>query len=481
MPRFDNFIGGEWRAPSTGTYDANHNPAKPPEVLGEFARSGPADVDAAVAAAKVALPDWAEIPGPARGQMLFKLADLLDSNKEELGRIVTLEQGKGLGEAVGEVGRAAIECRYMAGEASRTHGTTFPSERAGFRVATVQEPLGVVALISPWNFPVVTPIRKMAPALACGCTVVAKPASLTPWASVRIMELVQEAGFPSGAANLVLGGGGSVGARLVDHPDVAGISFTGSTIIGKRLYEAAAARVARVQLELGGKNPAIVWDYSDLDHAASEIVTAAFLCLGQRWTALSRVIVADRQADALVDRMRALVEAVKVGDGLNDQANMGPLVSMEQLETVERYVEIGRKAGLNLLAGGKRLVEDPEREGYFYAPTLFDHVPPDSPLAKEEIFGPVLPVIRVASAEEAVDVTNDVDYGLAAAAFTDDMGLANRFQRALMSGMVHINHGTASQAHVPFGGIKLSGEGAYSIGGTARDFYTRLKAIYVKE
>jgi acyl-CoA reductase-like NAD-dependent aldehyde dehydrogenase len=481
MTRYNNFINGEWRAPATGAYDPNTNPAKPQEVLGEFARSGPEDVDAAVAAAAAALPAWAETPGPARGALLYKLADLLEKNKEELGKIITLEQGKGLGEGIGEVGRAAVECRFMAGEASRAYGTTFPSERAGFRVASVQEPLGVVALISPWNFPVVTPVRKMAPALAYGCTVVAKPASLTPWASVRIWELVQEAGFPKGVANLVLGGGGSVGQRLVDHPEVAGISFTGSTVIGTRLYQGAAKRVARVQLELGGKNPAIVWNYADLDHAATEISAAAFACTGQRCTALSRVIVGENQADALVEKLKARMEAIKVGDGTADKANMGPLVSLDQLEIVERYVEIGRKAGLKLVTGGKRLTEDPQREGFFYAPTLFDHVPASSPLAKEEIFGPVLPVIRVKSVDEAIAIANDVEYGLASAAFTDDFKAANKFQKALMSGMVHINHGTASQAHVPFGGIKQSGEGAYSIGTSAREFYTRLKVVYVKE
>ena len=481
MTQYDNYIGGAWTAPSTGRYTPNTNPAKPSTVLGQFANSGPEDVDAAVAAARAALPAWAATPGPARGQLLFKLADLLEREREALGRIVTLEQGKALAEGVGEVGRAATECRFMAGEASRLYGMTVPSERAGYRVATVREPLGVVAVISPWNFPVVTPVRKMAPALACGCTVVAKPATLTPWAHARIVELIDEAGFPPGVVNLVMGGGGAVGNRLVAHPDVDGISFTGSTEVGTRLYQEAARRVARVQLELGGKNPAIVWDYADLDHAAAEIVAAAFACSGQRCTAISRVIVGTHQADALVTRLKARVEALTVGDGLAEGTTMGPLVSGEQLESIAGYVKTGTEAGHTLAAGGRPLVDNPTEEGFFYAATLFDNVTPDSPLAREEMFGPILPVIRVDSPEQAIAVANDVEYGLAAVAFTDDVALVNRFQRELLAGMVHINHGTASQAHVPFGGIKMSGEGAYSIGPTVQEFYTRTKVVYVRE
>jgi aldehyde dehydrogenase (NAD+) len=278
----------------------------------------------------------------------------------------------------------------------------------------------------------------------------------------------------------VIGSGGVIGDRLVDDPRVGGITFTGSTAVGIPLNERAARRLAKVQLELGGKNPAVVVDHDDLDGAAREIVSAALQCSGQRCTALSRVIVAENQADALVEKILAQVNRIQVGDGLDEKTTMGPLSSKSQLETVERYVKLGLEGGAKLLAGGRRLVDDPDRDGYFYAPTLFDHVTPDSPLALEEIFGPVLPVIRVRGFEEALEVANSSRYGLAAALFTTKMKYAHAFAETIQAGMIHINHGTASQAHVPFGGVKESGLGAYSIGHTAKDFFTNLKAVYVK-
>jgi aldehyde dehydrogenase (NAD+) len=480
MTRHANFIGGAWGAPRGGQYYETRNPARPLETLGEFPKSGDADVAAALEAAEAALPSWAATPGPQRGAILFRFADLLEQSKNELGRIITLEQGKALGEATGEVGRAAAEARFMAGEASRTTGQTFPSERAGFTCSTVLEPLGVVAAICPWNFPVVTPVRKLAPALAYGNTAILKPASLTPWSSIYLFQLLEKAGLPPGVANLVTGPGGAVGECILADERVRGITFTGSTSVGRRIYEAAARRMARVQLELGGKNPAIVFDHDDLDGAAREIVAAAFLCSGQRCTALSRVIVSEAQADALVERILFYVGRIKVGDGLAEGTTMGPLVSRGQLETVVDYVRQGKESGCALLAGGRVLVDDPDREGYYHEPTVFDSVPPDSPLALEEIFGPVLPVVRVNSVEDAVRVANGTRYGLAASVFTARLDLVNRFTSAIQAGMIHINHGTASQAHIPFGGVKDSGQGAYSIGSTARDFFTNLKSVYVK-
>ena len=479
--RHANYVGGQWAPPQTGKYYAIRNPAQPRQVLGEFPSSGVADADSAVAAAVAAREGWAATPGPQRGAVLYRFAQLLEESKAELGRIVTLEQGKAIGEATGEVGRAAIEARYMAGEASRPIGQTFPSERAGYTCRTIREPIGVVATICPWNFPVVTPVRKIAPALAYGNTVVHKPASLTPWTSVYLMRLFERAGLPPGVVNMVCGAGSTVGNSLVANANVRGISFTGSSDIGTRIYEGAARRLAGVQLELGGKNPAIVIDCEDLDGAAREIVSAAFLCSGQRCTALSRVIVGSAQADALVERLLDLIGQIRVGDGALETTTMGPLVSLAQLRIVDGYVRQGIASGCKLLCGGEALSADPESEGYFYAPTLFDDVAPDSPLAKEEIFGPVLPVIRVPSAETAIRVANDTRYGLAAAVFTSRMNLAAEFARRLETGMVHVNHGTASQAHVPFGGRKDSGQGAFSIGPTAQDFFTTIKAVYVRE
>lgn len=480
MEQHGNFTGGEWVPPSGGCYYSTRNPARPAEVLGEFASSVDVDVEAAVTAAASAARSWAETPGPQRGVLLYRFAELLEGAKSELGRIVTREQGKALGEAVGEVSRAAAETRYMAGEASRVGGLSFPSERPGFSCCTVAEPLGVVATISPWNFPVVTPVRKIAPALACGNTVIFKPATLTPGSAVYLIRLFEKAGLPAGVLNLVTGSGSTVGECLIHDPRICGISFTGSTAVGMRIYEGAARRLARVQLELGGKNPAVVLDYDDLDTAAREIVAAAFLCSGQRCTALSRVIVAESQADALVERILDHVGRIKVGDGLEETTTMGPLVSYGQFQTVDGYVRAGIDAGCRLLTGGQPLVDNPEEQGYYYSPTVFDHVAPDSPLALDEIFGPVLPVVRIGGLEEAIAVANNTRYGLAASLFSSRLSYINEFVRRVQVGMVHVNHGTASQAHVPFGGVKDSGQGAYSIGPTAKEFFSNTKAIYVK-
>jgi alpha-ketoglutaric semialdehyde dehydrogenase len=368
----------------------------------------------------------------------------------------------------------------MAGEASRGTGHTFPSERAGISCCTVAEPIGIVAAICPWNFPVVTPVRKIAPAVAFGNTVVFKPSSLTPWSAVYVMQLLAKAGLPAGVVNLVTGRGSIVGDAIVGDARVRGVTFTGSTEIGTHIYERVARRLSRVQLELGGKNPAVVIDHTDLDGAAREIVAAAFLCSGQRCTALSRVIVSEEQADALVDRILVHVGRIKVGDGQDPATTMGPLVSKGQLQSVDRYVRQGIESGCALLAGGKALAEEPERQGYFYAPTVFDRVRPDSPLATDEIFGPVLPVLRVRDLDEAISIANGTRFGLAASVFTSRLSYIHEFTSRVQAGMIHVNHGTASQAHVPFGGVKDSGQGAYSIGPTVREFYTNAKAIYVR-
>jgi acyl-CoA reductase-like NAD-dependent aldehyde dehydrogenase len=480
MSLHHNLIRGEW-VPASGraTY-AIHNPARPGDRLGEFADSTPTDVAAAIEAAAAAAPAWASVPGPQRGALLFRFAERLEASTDELARIVTLEQGKALSEAGGEVRRAVAEARFMAGEASRATGQTFPSERPGMSCYTVSEPLGVVAAICPWNFPVVTPVRKIAPALAWGNTVVFKPSSLTPWSAVYLVALLEQAGVPPGVINLITGQGCVIGDALIGDSRVSGISFTGSTCVGMHLAEVATRRLSSVQLELGGKNPAVVIDFDDLDLAAREITSAAFLCSGQRCTAISRVIVCESQADALVERILCHVRAIKVGDGLEPGTTMGPLVSLGQLRTVEGYARQGVDSDCVLRAGGSRLVDDPERQGFYHAPTVFDQVPEDSPLALEEIFGPVLPILRVRDLDEAISVANGTRYGLAAAIFSSRLTYIHEFSRRVAAGMIHVNHGTASQAHVPFGGVKESGHGAYSIGPTARQFFTHVKTVYVR-
>jgi aldehyde dehydrogenase (NAD+) len=475
-----NFVRGEWVAASGRARYSTRNPARPEELLGEFADSSEVDARNAIESAASASSAWAEKPAPQRGAILFRFAQLLEESANELAHIVTLEQGKALAEAMGEVGRAAAEARFMAGEASRATGQTFPSERQGVACHTVSEPLGVVAAICPWNFPVVTPVRKIAPALAFGNAVVFKPSSLTPWSAVYLTTLLAKAGVPSGIVNLVTGRGSVIGDALVRDARVGGVTFTGSTVVGTHIYELAASRLSRVQLELGGKNPAAVIECDDLDGAAGEIVAAAFLCSGQRCTAISRVIVTDAQADALVDCILAHVARIKVGDGLDPSTTMGPLVSGDQLRSVDNYVRQGIASGCALLTGGEALTEQPERHGFYYAPTVFDRVPSDSPLATEEIFGPVLPVLRVADMDEAVAIANGTRYGLAASVFTSELHCIHEFIARVKAGMIHVNHGTASQAHVPFGGVKDSGQGAYSIGPTAREFYTNAKTVYVR-
>ena len=480
MDRHLNYIAGHWTPPESGSYYQTRNPARPTEVLGEFPCSTEVDVDLALAAAQKARENWADTPAPQRAAILVRFSQLLADSQSELARIVTLEQGKALQESTGEIARASAEASFSAGEALRLCGNTFPSERAGFNCYTILEPLGVVAAITPWNFPVVAPVRKIVPALACGNTVVLKPASLTPWSAVQITKVAEKAGLPAGVLNLVIGTGRTVGDRLISDPRVRGISFTGSTAVGARINECAARRMAKVQLELGGKNPAIVLECDDLDEAAREIVAAAFLCSGQRCTALSRVLVEESLADDLVVRLRLRILNIRIGNGLDPATTMGPLISREQMETVARYVSIGKEGGAKLVVGGQSLVKDAEQEGYFYAATLFDHVAPDSPLALEEIFGPVLPVIRVRDADEAFRRANATRYGLAASLFTRNQHVVREFLRRVECGMAHINHGTASQAHVPFGGVKDSGQGAFSIGPTVKDAFTNIKTIYVK-
>lgn len=475
---YGNFIGGEWMASRSGrTYPVYHA-ARKEQLLGHFPDSTEADVELAVQAAHKAFQSWSKIPGPDRAAVLMKFADLLESHADELAYMLSAEQGKTLGESRGEVGRAAKETRFAAGEALRVQGETLPGERPNVWNSTHRSPIGVIAAIAPWNFPVVTPVRKIAPALAYGCTVVFKPASNTPWATVRLMELLHEAGVPKGVVNLVIGSGSRVGDPLVTHPLVRGISFTGSTKQGISINEKAARKLARTQLELGGKNPAVVLNYRDLEAAAKQIVGAAFTCSGQRCTAISRVIVLKEQAAALTDAIAKEMESIKVGPAWGEGVNMGPLVSKDHLDAVQSYIRIGQEEGARLVKGGSVLSEGEFANGYYMTPALFDSVTPEMRIAKEEIFGPVLSIISVETEREAFETANAVEYGLAASVFTDDVSTAYRFAEQIESGMVHVNHGTASAAHMPFGGVKSSGFGAYSIGSSNQEFFTEMKVVY---
>ena len=475
--RYGNFINGEWRDAGAKT-TAIHNPADKEQVLGHFSESTPDDVDQAVNAAHVAWKSWREVPGPERGALLFKAADILDRRAEEIAFALSAEQGKVLAESRGEVGRAAKELRFSAGEASRIDGDTLPSEkRKGFAL-TLREPLGVVAAIAPWNFPVVTPARKIGPALAYGCTVVFKPATLTPWATTKLMEVFKEAGFPNGVVNLVLGSGRATGEALIRHPLIRGITFTGSTSVGADINTQAASRFVKTQLELGGKNPAVVLGYKDAGNVAKQISSAAFACTGQRCTAISRVIVLENLVDEMTDALIKEITGIQVGPAWDPKATMGPLISDQHRTSVLRNMAAGLDEGGRLLFGGRVLEDGEFKRGYYLEPALIDQVNPKARLAREEVFGPVLSMISVRDIDEAFEVANSVKYGLAASIFTRDVDEALRFVRESETGMVHVNHGTASEAHMPFGGVKDSGFGAYSIGHSNQEFFTSMKAAY---
>lgn len=475
---YRNFINGEWVDSSSGKTTPLYHVARKDQLLGHFPDSTEQDVNAAVEAAHEAFKAWSKLPAPDRSAILMKFADLLERDIDQLTYMLSAEQGKTLAESRGEVGRAVRETRFAAGDAFRIDGETLPSERANVWNSTIRYPIGVIAAIAPWNFPIVTPVRKIAPALAYGCTVVYKPASNTPWATIKLVELFAEAGVPKGVVNLVIGSGSRVGDPLVKHPLVRGISFTGSTKQGLAINEIAAKRLVRTQLELGGKNPAVVLGYSDLEYAAKQIVSAAFTCSGQRCTAISRVIVLKDQAEALTEALVKGIKHIKVGPAWEPGVNMGPLVNTNHLESVQEYIKIGKEEGARLLTGGEVLSEGEFASGSYMTPALFDQVTPDMRIAKEEIFGPVLSVIAVENEQEAFEVANSVAYGLAAAVFTENLSSAYRFAEQIESGMVHVNHGTASAAHMPFGGVKQSGFGAYSIGSTNKDFFTEMKVVY---
>jgi alpha-ketoglutaric semialdehyde dehydrogenase len=474
-----NFINGQWVDSQSGKTMERRNPANLDEVVAIVPLSSRDEVREAVRAAKAAFPKWRDTPAPIRGRILARATVIMMEQKEELARILTHEEGKTYKESLVEVQRSINIMDFMAGEGRRIGGETLPSELPKTVAYTIKQPLGVVGAITPWNFPVAIPVWKAAPALVTGNTMVLKPAEITPLTAMKIVEIFSQAGLPAGVLNLVLGAGEEVGDELVQHPDVHAVSFTGSNEIGGLIYGAGARKMKKCQCEMGGKNPMVVLGDADLKVAVEAACAGAFGSTGQRCTATSRIVVEEKVADQFVSMLVARGKEFRAGDGFDAASDIGPLVDENQLQTVLRYIEIGKKEA-KLLLGGGRLSGGEHDRGLFVAPTIFDHVRWDSVIAQEEIFGPVLSVVRVADFEEAVRVANSVKYGLSSAIYTNDSAKSFEFIDRIESGMTHVNASTIwSEAHMPFGGTKGTGIGMREMGSVAIDFYTELKSVYI--
>jgi aldehyde dehydrogenase (NAD+) len=479
MRTLKNFINGEWRA-STGGRVKDVNPADVDDVIAEAPSSTAAEAAEACEAAARAFEKWRSTPAPVRGQILYKVQRRMEERRQELAEALTREEGKTIGESRGEIQRAINVVEFFAGEARRITGETIPSELPNNFCYTIKQPVGPVAVITPWNFPIAIPIWKMAPALVSGNTIVFKPASLTPLTASLIVEIFDECGLPPGVLNLVFGGGREVGDTIVKHPAILAVSFTGSNDVGVGLYGAAAARGIKCQCEMGGKNPIVVLADADLDLAVESTMQGAFGSTGQRCTATSRAVVVESIANDFVDRLAARTSSLVVGNGLNPATHVGPSVDERQLETVLSYVETGQHEGARLVRGGERIRDDGRDRGYFVSPAIFDHVDANMRIAQEEIFGPVLSLIRVPDNEAALSVANNVRFGLSASVYTNDVAAMFRFVDRLDAGILHVNSPTVGgEAHIPFGGMKATGVGLREMGRVAIDFYTELKVVYV--
>ncbi len=476
---FQNFIGGEWVDAAGGETFDSLSPATG-ELVGTFPKSGPEDVDRAVAAAKDAYSSWRLVPAPKRGEIVFRFAALVAEHKQELAELMTREMGKVIAEAGGDVQEAIDMSYYMAGEGRRLHGQTTPSELPDKFNMSVRMPIGVVGVITPWNFPIAIPSWKIVPALVCGNTVVFKPANDTPALGERFVELLSEAGVPPGVVNVVHGSGRDVGDRIVRHPDVPVVTLTGSRETGVAVLKAAADHLKHVHLELGGKNGIIVMEDADLDLAAEGILWSAFGTSGQRCTAASRVIAHDRVYDELAARLVAAAERMRLGPGWEPDTDVGPVINRKALDKIHSYTEIGKDEGAQLLTGGEIATGNGLDRGFFYRPTIFGNVEPQMRIAQEEIFGPTTALIRVRDLDEAIRVANGIRFGLSSAIFTADVNSAFRAMRDLEAGITYINAGTiGAEVHLPFGGTKDTGNGHREAGQAALDVFTEWKSIYV--
>jgi acyl-CoA reductase-like NAD-dependent aldehyde dehydrogenase len=481
MPKeFKNFIGGKWVGAKSGKTFENRNPAHWDEIVGIFPKSGNEEVDEAVRSARAAFEKWRLVPAPKRGDILRTVGDLMVQRKEELARQMTREMGKVLAETRGDVQEGIDTAYYASSEGRRLFGHTVPSELANKFNMALRVPIGVAGVVTPWNFPMAIPTWKIFPALLCGNTVVFKPASDTPATATSLVEILMEAGIPEGVINLVHGGGTEVGMAIVGHPDVDLVSFTGSTAVGKKISEVAAATLKRVSLELGGKNAQLVMDDANIDLALEGVLWGAFGTTGQRCTATSRLILHEKIHDRFMEMLLARVKALTLGDGLKPGVEVGPCVNEGQQQTVQGYVEVGLKEGATLVAGGK-VPKDPSlKGGWFYEPTIFTDVKPSHRIALEEIFGPVLSVIRTRSLEEGIEILNGTVYGLSSSVYTPNINSAYQAIRDIKAGITYINAPTiGAEAHMPFGGVKQTGNGHREGGWTVYEFFSEWKTVYV--
>lgn len=478
METFRNYINGEWIG---GETFENRNPANTDEVVGLFVKGSKNDIATAADAAQAALAGWAGMAAPARGNLLFKVADILDRKFDQISAEMTREEGKTLPEAKGEVRRAINIFRYFGGEGSRLNGILVPSERDRVHMFAFRKPIGVVGLVTPWNFPSAIPAWKLAPALICGNTVIMKPASAAPLSAWRLIEACHEAGIPKGVVNFVAGSGGALGSALIEAKPLKGVSFTGSCEIGNWLHGEASKRRLRIQLEMGGKNPTIVLADADLNSAVENVANAAFFSTGQKCTATSRAIVEDSIYSKFVDALVERTKKLKVGNGMEPGIDIGPAIDEDQLNTDLKYIEIGRKEAGEPKCGGRRLDGAGHAKGYFVEPTVFADVDQDMTIAKEEIFGPVLGVMRAKNFDHAMEIANNIPFGLSASIQTTNVSRVFEYIHRMEAGLLTVNLPSAGvEYQLPFGGTKDSSFGAKEQGPAALEFYSDYKTVYLK-
>lgn len=481
VKQYKNFIAGKWvDSSSEGTFQ-NINPADSNDVIGEFQAGGSAELEEAVAAAEEAYREWRLVPAPRRAQIVHRAGDIMAARKEELAKLMTREMGKVLSETRGDVQEGIDTAYYAAGEGRRLFGDTVPCELPNKFGMSIRTPVGVCGMITPWNFPMAIPTWKIFPALVCGNTVVFKPAQDTPATAVTLVEILLEAGLPPKAINIICGEGADIGRAIVDHPRIPAVSFTGSSATGKEIGSRTGALLKRVSLELGGKNAMIVMDDADLDLALDGALWGAFGTTGQRCTATSRLIIHERIHDQFVEKLADRAKNIKFGNGLNESVQMGPIINEVQHKRVMDYIRIGREDdGANLLLGGNTATTGDHARGWFIEPTIFTDVKPQMRIAQEEIFGPVLGVIKFNEFEEAIKILNDTVYGLSSSLYTRDVNAAFRAIRDIEAGITYINGPTiGAEVQLPFGGVKNTGNGHREASHTVLDFYTEWKSVYV--